>query len=69
MAGFLDAGDGTFAPDGRYCITLRRRGTILALPPRLDTEGEPLLPDGAVPFLGVIAELHRLNGQAVLLLK
>src|SRR5580658_2720179 len=46
----LDAGGGTFAPDGRYCVTLRRRGTILALPPRLDTEGEPLMPDGAVPF-------------------
>jgi DNA-binding beta-propeller fold protein YncE len=46
----LDAGGGTFAPDGRFCVTLRRRGTILALPPRLDTEGEPLLPDGAVPF-------------------
>jgi DNA-binding beta-propeller fold protein YncE len=46
----LDAGGGTFAPDGRYCVTLRRRGTILALPSRLDTEGEPLLPDGAVPF-------------------
>jgi DNA-binding beta-propeller fold protein YncE len=46
----LDAGGGTFAPDGRYCVTLRRRGTILALPPRLDTEGEPLLPDGTVPF-------------------
>ena len=27
----LDAGGGTFAPDGRYCVTLRRRGTILAL--------------------------------------
>jgi len=35
----LDAGGGTFAPDGRYCVTLRRRGTILALPPRLDAEG------------------------------
>ncbi len=46
----LDAGGGAFAPDGRYCVTLRRRGTILALPPRLDTEGELLLPDGAVPF-------------------
>jgi len=46
----LDAGGGTFAPDGRYCVTLRRRGTILALPPRLDSEGEPLLPVGAVPF-------------------
>jgi DNA-binding beta-propeller fold protein YncE len=46
----LDPGGGTFAPDGRYCVTLRRRGTILALPPHLDTEGELLLPDGAVPF-------------------
>ena len=46
----LDAGGGTFAPDGRYCVTLRRRGTILALPPRLDAEGEPLLADSAVPF-------------------
>jgi DNA-binding beta-propeller fold protein YncE len=46
----LDPGGGAFAPDGRYCVTLRRRGTILALPPGLDAEGEPLLPDGAVPF-------------------
>lgn len=46
----LDAGGGAFAPDGRYCVTLRRRGTILALPPRLDAEGEPLLPDDAVPY-------------------
>src|SRR6202046_3925688 len=46
----LDGGGGTFAPDGRYCVTLRRPGTILALPARLDTEGEPLLPDGVVPF-------------------
>jgi DNA-binding beta-propeller fold protein YncE len=46
----LDPGGGTFAPDGRYCVTLRRRGTILALPSRLDPEGEPLLPDGVVPF-------------------
>jgi DNA-binding beta-propeller fold protein YncE len=46
----LDPGGGTFAPDGRYCVTLRRRGTILALPPGLDTEGEPLLPDGVIPF-------------------
>jgi DNA-binding beta-propeller fold protein YncE len=46
----LDAGGGAFAPDGRYCVTLRRRGTILALPPRLDGEGELLLPDRAVPF-------------------
>jgi DNA-binding beta-propeller fold protein YncE len=46
----LDAGGGTFAPDGRFCITLRRRGTILALPPGLDSEGELMLPDGSVPF-------------------
>lgn len=46
----LDPGGGTFAPDGRYCVTLRRRGTILALPPHLDTAGQPLLPDGTVPF-------------------
>jgi DNA-binding beta-propeller fold protein YncE len=46
----LDAGGGTFAPDGRYCVTLRRRGTILAFPPGLDAEGEPLLPEGTVPF-------------------
>jgi DNA-binding beta-propeller fold protein YncE len=46
----LDGGGGTFAPDGRYCLTLRRRGTILALPPELDADGEPLLPDGSVPF-------------------
>jgi DNA-binding beta-propeller fold protein YncE len=46
----MDGGGGTFAPDGRYCLTLRRRGTILALPPELDTDGEPLLPDGSVPF-------------------
>jgi DNA-binding beta-propeller fold protein YncE len=46
----LDPGGGTFAPDGRYCVTLRRRGTILALPPGLDADGELLLPDRAVPF-------------------
>ncbi len=46
----LDGGGGTFAPDGRYCLTLRRRGTILALPAQLDADGEPLLPDGSVPF-------------------
>jgi DNA-binding beta-propeller fold protein YncE len=46
----LDGGGGAFAPDGRYCVTLRRRGTILALPPRLDSDGEQLLPDRAVPF-------------------
>jgi DNA-binding beta-propeller fold protein YncE len=63
----LDAGGGTFAPDGRYCVTLRRRGTILALPPRLDTAGEPLLPDRAVPFprgfgFGAGGELYLSSG-------
>jgi DNA-binding beta-propeller fold protein YncE len=46
----LNPGGGPFAPDGRYCVTLRRRGTILALPPGLDGQSEPLLPDGVVPF-------------------
>jgi DNA-binding beta-propeller fold protein YncE len=46
----LDGGGGAFAPDGRYCVTLRRRGAILALPPRLDGHGELLLADGTVPF-------------------
>jgi DNA-binding beta-propeller fold protein YncE len=46
----LDGGGGTFAPDGRYCLTLRRRGTILSLPPQLDADGRALLPDGSVPF-------------------
>jgi DNA-binding beta-propeller fold protein YncE len=46
----LDGGGGAFAPDGRYCLTLRRRGTILSLPAQLDADGRPLLPDGSVPF-------------------
>jgi DNA-binding beta-propeller fold protein YncE len=63
----LDPGGGAFAPDGRYCVTLRRRGTILALPPGLDTEGEPLLPDGVVPFprgfgFGAGGELYLSSG-------
>jgi DNA-binding beta-propeller fold protein YncE len=63
----LDPGGGTFAPDGRYCVTLRHRGTILALPPGLDTEGEPLLPDGVVPFprgfgFGADGELYLSSG-------
>jgi DNA-binding beta-propeller fold protein YncE len=63
----LDPGGGTFAPDGRYCVTLRRRGTILALPPGLDTEGEPLLPNGVVPFprgfgFGAAGEIYLSSG-------
>lgn len=46
----LDPGGGTFGPDGRYYVGLRRRRTILALPARLDRAGEPLLPDGIVAF-------------------
>lgn len=46
----LDPGGGTFGPDGRYYVGLRGRRTILALPSRLDKPGEPLLPDGIVPF-------------------
>jgi len=46
----LDPGGGTFGPDGRYYAGLRRRRTVLALPVRLDREGEPVLPDGIVPF-------------------
>ncbi len=46
----LDPGGGTFGPDGRYYVGLRRRRTVLAFPARLDRQGEPLLPDGIVPF-------------------
>jgi hypothetical protein len=46
----LDASGGTFGPDGRYYVGLRRRRTILAMPAALDGQAEPLLPDGIVPF-------------------
>jgi DNA-binding beta-propeller fold protein YncE len=46
----LDPGGGTFGPGGRYCVGLRRRRTVLALPAALDGEGEALLPDDIVPF-------------------
>jgi hypothetical protein len=46
----LDAGGGTFGPDGRYYVGMRRRRTILAMPASLDGDGEPVLPDGVVPF-------------------
>jgi len=63
----LDMGGGVFGPDGRYCVGLRRRRTILALPPRLDTRGEPLLPDDVVPFprgfgFGAAGELYLSSG-------
>ena len=46
----LDPGGGEFGPDGRYCVTMRRQRTILAMPAALDREGEFLLPEGIVPF-------------------
>jgi DNA-binding beta-propeller fold protein YncE len=63
----LDPGGGTFGPDGRYYVGLRRRRTILALPPRLDQGGEPFLPDGIVPFprgfgFGPDGELYLASG-------
>lgn len=46
----LDPGGGVFGSDGRYYAGLRRRRTIIALPAQLDRQGEPVLPDGIVPF-------------------
>jgi hypothetical protein len=46
----LDPGGGNFGPDGRYFLTLRGAGTILALSPELDGAGERILPAGVVPF-------------------
>jgi DNA-binding beta-propeller fold protein YncE len=46
----LDPGGGTFGPDGRYYVGMRRRRTVLALPAALDGPGETVLPDGIVPF-------------------
>ena len=39
-----------FGPDGRYYVGLRDARTILALPPTLMSAGEPVLPNGIVPF-------------------
>lgn len=65
--GGLEPGGGTFGPDGRYYAGLRRRRTVLALPARLDREGEPVLPDGIVPFprgfgFGPDGELYLASG-------
>ena len=46
----LDPGGGSFGPDGRYYVGTRSRRTILAMPPALDRDPEPLLPPGVVPF-------------------
>jgi DNA-binding beta-propeller fold protein YncE len=46
----LDPGGGEFGPDGRYYVTMRRRGTIGAVPAALDEKAGFLLPEGIVPF-------------------
>jgi hypothetical protein len=46
----LDPGGAVFGPDGRFYVTMRRRGTILGLTPTLDGDAEALLPAGIVPF-------------------
>jgi DNA-binding beta-propeller fold protein YncE len=46
----LDPGGGTFGPDGRYYVGLRRARTILAMHATLDGDRESLLPEGIVPF-------------------
>ena len=46
----LDPGGAIFGPEDRLYVTLRRRGTVLALPASLDDQGMALLPDQVVPF-------------------
>ena len=46
----LDPGGGTFGPDGRYYVGMRRARTILAMCAALDGHRERLLPEGIVAF-------------------
>lgn len=63
----LDPGGGTFGPDGRYYVGMRRRRTLLAMAPALDGARESILPDGAVPFprgfgFGPVGRLYLASG-------
>jgi hypothetical protein len=65
----LDPGGGEFGPDGRYCVTMRRKRAIFAMPADLDGEGEFLVPAGIVPFprgfgFGRDGELYLSSGVA-----
>jgi hypothetical protein len=46
----LNPGGANFGPDGRYCVGLRGRRTIIALATSLDVPAEQLLLPGVVPF-------------------
>jgi hypothetical protein len=46
----LDPGGAVFGRDGRFYVTMRRRGTILGISATLDGHAEPRLPEGIVPF-------------------
>jgi hypothetical protein len=46
----LNPGGANFGPDGRYCVGLRGRRTIIALATSLDVPAEQLLMPGVVPF-------------------
>jgi hypothetical protein len=46
----LDPGGAVFGPDGRFYVTMRRRGTILGISASLDGKVDTLVPEGTVPF-------------------
>jgi DNA-binding beta-propeller fold protein YncE len=46
----LDPGGAVFGPDGRFYVTMRRRGTIVGISASLEGKAEPLVPEGTVPF-------------------